>query len=74
MASVLLQGAVCDTLTPATAPRLQEEEYYYDLDDSVLNLDEEYLGLAQQIVEWQAAQWGAASMLAWHSSDFAQLE
>ena len=74
VASVSLQGAVRDTLMLATAPRPQEEEYYYDLDDSVLNLDEEYLGLAQQIVEWQAAQRGAASVPAWHSSDFAQLE
>ena len=52
MASVSLQGAICDTLMPATAPQPQKEEYYYDLDDSVLDLDEEYPGLAQRIVEW----------------------
>ena len=55
VASVSLQGAMHDTLMPAMAPRLQElEEYYYDSDYSVLNLDEEYLGLAEHIVEWQA--------------------
>ena len=32
----------------------EQEEYYYDSDDSVLDLDEEYLGLAECIVEWQA--------------------
>ena len=55
MASASLQGAVHDTLAPATAPWPQEEEYHYDSDDLVLNLDEEYPGLAEQIVEWQAA-------------------
>ena len=55
VASVSLQGAVHDTLQPATAPRLQEqEEYYYNSDDSVLDLDEEYPGLVEHIVEWQA--------------------
>ena len=56
IASVSLQGAVHDKLTLATAPRPQEqEEYYYDSDDSVLNLDEEYPGLVERIVEWQTA-------------------
>ena len=50
-----LQGAMHDTFALATAPRLQEQDkYYYDSDDSVLDLDEEYLGLAECIVEWQA--------------------
>ena len=40
VASASLQGAVCDMLAPATAPRPQEEEYYYDSDNSVLNLDD----------------------------------
>ena len=45
-----------NTFTLATAPRPQEqEEYYYNSDDSVLDLDEEYLGLAECIVEWPAA-------------------
>ena len=40
-ASELLQEAVCDTLVQATAPQLEEEEYYYDSDDSVVDLDVE---------------------------------
>ena len=35
-----LQVAVCEALMPATAARLQEQEYYYDSDDSVLDIDE----------------------------------
>ena len=70
-----LQVAMCDTLMPATAPRLQEEEeYYYDSDDSVLDLDEEYPGLVERIVEWQATRWGTAPMPAWHPANFGQLE
>ena len=34
---------------PATATRPQEEEYQYDSDDSVLDLDEEYPGLAKRV-------------------------
>ena len=61
VASASLQGTMHDTPVPATAPRPQEqEEYYYDSDDSVLDLDEEYPGLAECIVEWQAARWGTA--------------
>ena len=56
MATALLQRAVRDTLMPATALRPQDpEEFYYDLDDSVLDLDEEYPGLGERIIEWQAA-------------------
>ena len=56
MATVSLQRAVRDTLTLATAPRPQDlEEFYYDSDDSVLNLDEEYPGLGEHIIEWQFA-------------------
>ena len=63
IASASLRGALCDTLALATALRLQEQdEYYYDSDDSVLNLDEEYPGLAVCIVEWQAARRGATPM------------
>ena len=52
MATASLQRAMCDTLTPATALRPQDlEEFYYDLDDSVLNLDEEYPGLGERIIE-----------------------
>ena len=43
MATALLQRAVHDTLVPATALRPQDpEEFYYNSDDSFLNLDEEY--------------------------------
>ena len=53
LATASLQRAVHDTLAPATAPRPQDpEEFYYDSDDSVLN--EEYLGLGECIIEWQA--------------------
>ena len=59
VATASLQRAVRDTLVLATALRPQDlEEFYYDLDDSILNLDEEYLGLGECIIEWQAAQWG----------------
>ena len=38
MAVESLQVAVHEALAPATATRLQEEEYYYDSDDSVLDI------------------------------------
>ena len=42
VAMASLQRAMRDTLALATAPRPQDpEEFYYDSDDSVLNLDEE---------------------------------
>ena len=64
-----------DTLRPATAPRQQDpEEFFYDLDDSVLDLDEEYPGLRECIIEWQAARWGTASLPGWHPPNFGQLE
>ena len=47
VATASLQMAVREALASATATRPQEEEYQYDFDDSVLNLDEEYLGLAE---------------------------
>ena len=66
---------MCDTLTPATALRPQDlEEFYYDSDDSVLDLDEEYRGLGEHIIEWQAAPWGTASLPGWHLPNFGQLE
>ena len=56
VAMASLQRAVHDTLVPATAPRPQDpEEFYYNSDDSVLDLDEEYPGLGECIIEWQAA-------------------
>ena len=47
-----LQEAVCDTLVPATAPRPQDQEYYYDSDDSILDLDAELPAIAEWLVEW----------------------
>ena len=74
VASASLQGAMRNTLVLAMAPRLQEqEEYYYDSDDSVLNLDEDFPGLAEHIVEWQAIWWGAAPMPAWCQPNFGLL-
>ena len=74
MAMALLQRAVRDMLTPATAPRPQDlEEFYYDSDDSVLDLDEEYPGLGECIIEWQATRQGTASLLGWCPPNFGQL-
>ena len=50
-----LQVAVREVLAPATATRPQEEEYYYDSDDSVLDIDKQYPELAEWVVQWQAA-------------------
>ena len=59
----------------ATAPRPQDpEEFYYDSDDSVLDLHEEYLGLGEHIIEWQATQWGATPMPGWHPPNFGEQE
>ena len=64
IASASLQGAVCDTL----APRPQEQDkYYYDS-------DEEYPGLAECIVQWQATRRGAVPVPTWHPPSFGQLE
>ena len=49
-ATASLQMAVHEALAPATATQPQEE-YHYDSDDSVLNLDEEYPDLAEQVVQ-----------------------
>ena len=40
----------------------------------VLDLDEEYLGLAECIVEWQVTRRGTAPMPTWHPPNFGQLE
>ena len=60
LATASLQMAVREALAPATATRLQEEEYQYNSDDSVLDLDEEYSGLAERVVQWRAARLGTA--------------
>ena len=71
-ATASLQMAVCEALVPATAAQLQEEEYQYNSDDSVLDLDEEYPGLAERVMQWRAARQGAACTPPWRPSDFGQ--
>ena len=73
-ATASLQMAVREALVPATAARPQEEEYQYDSDDSVLDLDEEYPGLAEWVVQWWAARQGAACAPPWWPSDFGRPE
>ena len=52
LATVSLHKVMRDTLVPATTPRPQDpEEFYYVSDDSILDLDEEYLGLGECIIE-----------------------
>ena len=74
VATASLQMAVCEALAPATATRPQEEEYQYDSDDSVLDLDEEYPGLAERVMQWQVARQGAACAPPWRPSDFGRSE
>ena len=69
-ATASLQMAVCEALAPATAARPQEEEFQYDSNDSVLDLDEEYLGLAERFMQWRAARQGTACTPPWWPSDF----
>ena len=66
--------AMHDALTPATAARPQEQEYQYDTDDSVLNLDEEYPGLAEWVVQWWDALQSTICALLWQPSDFRRPE
>ena len=73
-ATASLQMAVHEALAPATAVRPQEEEYQYDSDDSVLDLDEEYPGLAERVVQWWAAHQGTACAPPWRPSDFGRPE
>ena len=35
-------------------------EYYYDSDDLVFDIDEQYPELAERVVQWQAARWDTA--------------
>ena len=75
VATASLQQAVHNTLTLATALRPQgPEEFYYDSDDSVLDLDKEYPGLGECIIEWQAAQRGTAPLLGCRPPNFGQVE
>ena len=58
---------------PATDARPQEE-YHYDSDDSVLDLDEEYPDLAERVIQWRAAHQSAACSPPWQPSNFSQPE
>ena len=73
-ASASLQEAICDMLSPATAPRPQAQEYYYDSDDSILDLDMEFPDIAEQVVEWKAAGRATPSTPSWQSSNFGKTE
>ena len=69
-----LQVAMHEALVLATAARLQEQEYYYDSDDSVLDIDEKYPELAEWVVQWKVAQQGTTSVPLWWPPDFDQEE
>ena len=69
-ATASLWMAVREALALATAARPQEQEYYYDSDDSVLDLDKEYPDLAEWVVQWRAARQGTTGALPWRPSDF----
>ena len=73
-ATALLQMAVREALVLATATRPQEEEYQNNSDNSVLDLDEEYPGLAERVMQWQAAHQGTACTPPWWPSDFGRPE
>ena len=73
-ATASLQMAMREAFAPATATWPQEEEYQYDSDDSVLDLDEEYPGLAEWVVQWRAAHQGATCTPPWWPSDFGRSE
>ena len=73
-ATASLKMAMCEALVPATATRPQEEEYQYNSNDSILDLDEEYPGLAERVVQWRAARQGAACAPPWQPSNFGRSE
>ena len=73
VAMASLQMAVHEALVPATAARPQEE-YHYNSDDSVLDLDEEYPDLAEQVMQWWAARQSAACAPPWQPSNFGRPE
>ena len=68
-ATASLQMAVREALMPATAARPQEE-YCYDSNDSVLDLDEEYPDLAEWVMQWRAAHQSATCAPPWRPSNF----
>ena len=73
VATASLQMAVREALALATATR-PKEEYHYDSDDSVLDLDEEYPDFAEWVMQWQAARQSTACTPPWRPSDFGRPE
>ena len=73
-ASESLQAAIHDTLAEANAPCPEGEEYYYDSDDSVVNLDVECPEMSQHVVNWVAVEQTLAPLPPWHPSDFGESE
>ena len=73
-ATASLQVAVREALVPAIATRPWEdwEEYYYNSDDSVLDIDEQYPELAERVMQWQAVHHGVTSIPPWRQPDFGQ--
>ena len=69
VATASLQMAMHEALAPATAAKPQEE-YQYDSDDSVLDLDEEYPDLAEWVMQWRAAHQSTACTPPWWPSNF----
>ena len=63
-----------EALALASATQPPDEEYYYDSDDSVLDMDEGLPELAERVVQWQAACRGAASAPLWRPSGFGEAE
>ena len=72
-ATASLQMAVHEALALATAAQPQEE-YHYDSDDSVLDLDEEYPDLAEWVMQWWAAHQSTTCTPPWQPSDFGRPE
>ena len=74
VASVSLQVAICESLTPATAPQPEEQEYYYDSDDSILDLDAEFPDIAEQVVEWTIPRHVTAPLPSWQPCNFGKVK
>ena len=74
VASASLQAAICESLTPATDPCLEDQEYYYDFDDSVVDLDTEFPDISEQVVAWRVARWAVALLPLWCLCDFHRVE
>ena len=73
-ALVSLHAAVCEMLMLANAPQPEEQEYYYDSDDSVLELDVEFPDIAEWVVQWKVARKATAPMPSWRMPSFGKME